>query len=372
MTLPQGWKEKPLGDYFEFQQKSKRKAGDGKESGDYKFFTSSSIQKKFMDEFDFDGEFLIFGTGGGASIHYCNDKFSTSTDCFIVRVKPEVKTEYIYYFIRAHIHILQAGFKGAGLKHVSKGYMQEMMIKFPTDIKVQEKIIALLKKAEQIKDWRKEADGLSKDYLKSVFVDMFGDPIINPKKHPTEKLGKTGELKRGKSKHRPRNDPVLLGGTHPLIQTGDVAGCDGYIRKYNHTYSDIGLKQSMKWPKGTLCITIAANIGKTGILTFDACFPDSVVGFKPGEKVTTEYIQYWLSFLQNNLEKMAPQSAQKNINLEILRDIDLMLPPKPLQDKFSKIVVSFEIVKQNQKETLTKSNDLFKSLMQKAFKGALI
>ncbi|HRA89425.1 MAG TPA: hypothetical protein PK992_15175, partial [Planctomycetaceae bacterium] len=89
--------------------------------------------------------------------------------------------------------------------------------------------------------------------------------------------------------------------------------------KRERDVDDIGLRQSKMWPAGTLCITIAANIAKTGILTFDACFPDSVVGFRADDPATVEYVRVWLSFLQKALEDSAPESAQKNINLAILR-----------------------------------------------------
>ena len=93
-----------------------------------------------------------------------------------------------------------------------------------------------------------------------------------------------GELAREKSKNRPRNAPELLNGPYPLIQTGDIANAGIYLKEYTQTYSELGLKQSKMWKKGTLCITIAANIAKASILTFDACFPDSVVAFIPSEK----------------------------------------------------------------------------------------
>src|SRR5690606_38147340 len=96
-------------------------------------------------------------------------------------------------------------------------------------------------------------------------------------------LCELGNLDRGVSKHRPRNEPALLGGPYPLVQTGDVANSEGYIQNHLSTYTELGLKQSKLWPAGTLCITIAANIANTGILTYDACFPDSVVGFVPNE-----------------------------------------------------------------------------------------
>jgi len=160
----------------------------------------------------------------------------------------------------------------------------------------------------------------------------------NPMDWEVKSLSELGELNRGISKHRPRNAPELLGGVHPLIQTGEVAAADLYITNYTSTYSDIGLRQSKKWPKGTLCITIAANIAKTAILDFDACFPDSIVGFVPSDKVNQIFIHYWFSFFQKTLEEQAPQLAQKNINLQILRSLKMIVPPIKLQNEFAEFV----------------------------------
>lgn len=179
-------------------------------------------------------------------------------------------------------------------------------------------------------------------------------------------------MARGKSKNRPRDAPELLGGIYPLIQTGDIANSGGYITEYHQTYSELGLKQSKMWSSGTLCITIAANIAKTGILTFDACFPDNVVGFISGSKVKTEYVQYWLSFLQKGLEETAPESAQKNINLVILSELDIPVPPIELQKEFASIVEKVESLKQKQKQSTEEINTLFDALMQRAFNGELV
>ena len=125
------------------------------------------------------------------------------------------------------------------------------------------------------------------------------------------------------------------------------------------------------WSAGTLCITIAANIAKTGILTFDACFPDSVVGFLPNEKVNIEYVQAWFSFVQATLESTAPEVAQKNINLGILRDLDVPVPPKSLQQDFAAKVLYAENLKSTQKNSLKKLDLLFSSLQKNAFTGSL-
>ncbi len=167
---------------------------------------------------------------------------------------------------------------------------------------------------------------------------MFGDPIVNPRHYPEIELRDLGELARGVSKSRPRNKPELLGGPYPLVQTGDVSSAGMYIENYLSTYSEEGLAQSKMWPKGTLCITIAANIAQTGILTFDACFPDSVVGFISGGKVNQIYIHFWFSFFQKILEEQAPQVAQKNINLKILGDLQVMASPMALQQQFAEFV----------------------------------
>ena len=160
-------------------------------------------------------------------------------------------------------------------------------------------------------------------------------------------------------KHRPRNDPRLLGGEYPLVQTGDVANASLYIMSYNSTYSELGLKQSKMWSKGTLCITIAANIAKTAILEFDACFPDSVVGFIANEKTNNIFIHYWFSFFQAILESQAPESAQKNINLKILSELKVIVPEK--ENRMSLSISSTKSTNQNLSISFLQKMELYMS-----------
>lgn len=235
----------------------------------------------------------------------------------------------------------------------------------------QKKIAAILDAADESRQKTKALLTKYDELAQSLFLDMFGDPVVNPKGWEVVKFSEVGKLDRGKSKHRPRNAPELLGGSHPLIQTGDIANSGIFVKTYDSTYSDIGLAQSKKWPSGTLCITIAANIAKTGILTFNACFPDSVVGFIPNENINNIYAHFWMSFLQKILEETAPESAQKNINLAILRDLDYPLPPIELQNQFAERIQEIESQKANAEASLQKADDLFNCLLQKAFKGEL-
>ena len=166
-------------------------------------------------------------------------------------------------------------------------------------------------------------------------------PFELPKGWEWCRLPDIGDLARGKSKHRPRNDPSLyIDGKIPLIQTGDVSRASGVIHTYTALYNETGLAQSRLWPKGTMCITIAANIADTSVLGFDACFPDSVVGYTPFDKaIDVKYFEFFIRTAKSDLEKYAPSTAQKNINLEILSQVLVPLPPKK---EISRIVTKIE------------------------------
>jgi type I restriction enzyme, S subunit len=239
--------------------------------------------------------------------------------------------------------------------------IEDLEVALP-DTREQQRIAAILDKSDGLRRKRQEAIRLADEFLRSTFVDLFGDPVTNSRGWPTRRLDALGTLDRGVSKHRPRNDPRLLGGEYPLIQTGDIANCDGYVRTFTSTYSEMGLRQSKLWPAGTLCITIAANIARTGILLFPACFPDSVVGFSAVDRSTVEYVRFWLSFLQQTLEANAPASAQKNINLAILRELQIPVPPRDRVERFAAAVDKVEAIRAAQRQAVDEGQKLHRAL----------
>ena len=278
--------------------------------------------------------------------------------------KDNVLPEYLCYVVR-HMH-LEKYFTGATIPHIYfRDYKNE---KFNLDsLDKQAEIIEILGKAESIILKRRNELAELDNLIKARFVELFGDPVNNSKNLPELTLPELGEFGRGVSKHRPRNDPKLLGGEYPLIQTGEVANSELYITNYENTYSELGLKQSKMWKSGTLCITIAANIAKTAILTFDACFPDSVVGFKANNKTNNIFIHYWFSFFQAILEAQAPESAQKNINLKILSELKIIVPPIEQQNEFVAFVEQTDKSKVIVQKALDEAQTLFDSLMQEYF-----
>ena len=185
--------------------------------------------------------------------------------------------------------------------------------------------------AQQLADWQtavsqweqngKEGKKPSKPKLPTQAVKFEENVADLPSGWIWGKLSDLGELARGKSKHRPRNDKKLFGGKYPFIQTGEVRAANRIIKKYEQTYSEFGLEQSKLWQKGTLCITIAANIAETAFLGFDACFPDSIVGFSASKAVLPEYIELFIKSARTKIESYAPATAQKNINLNTLENL---------------------------------------------------
>lgn len=190
------------------------------------------------------------------------------------------------------------------------------------------------------------------------------------------KFDQLGEFGRGKSKHRPRNDPRLFGNEYPFLQTGTVRESQGLIKKYDKMLSAFGLAQSKLWPKGTLCITIAANIAETGILDFDACFPDSVVGLTPHHAINIFFIEFFVRTVRDDLDRYAPATAQKNINMEILNDVFVPLPPSAEQRKIveevQSLFVSLEYLEKTLFDGLLMKDALRQSILKSAFSGQLL
>ena len=255
---------------------------------------------------------------------------------FIDKGVYDIDTNYLYHYFTSMDWSAGSNKAVMGMT-LNKATLSEKKIRIP-DVKTQKAIACRLDKVEELINIKKEEFEKIETLIKARFVELFGDPVGNTKNLPKRTLPELGELGRGVSKHRPRNAPELLGGKYPLIQTGEVANAELYITSYENTYSEIGFKQSKMWDAGTLCITIAANIAKTAILTFDACFPDSVVGFNANEQTNNIFMHYWFSFFQAILEAQAPESAQKNINLKVLSELGVIVPPIEEQMKFVSFV----------------------------------
>ena len=306
------------------------------ENGKYPIYGSGGVIGH-ADNFICDAETVVIGRKGSINNPIFVDEpfWNVDTAFGLVANKEVLLPKYLYYFcVNYNFEQLNTT---VTIPSLTKANLLQIEIRVP-DMDIQQNIVNVLDKICYLIDVRRKELYSLDQLVKSRFIELFGDPVSNSYGLPEATLSDLGEFGRGVSKHRPRNDIKLLGGKYPLIQTGDVANAGLYITSYGNTYSELGLRQSKMWDKGTLCITIAANIAKTAILEFDACFPDSVVGFIANERTNNIFIHYWFSFFQEILESQAPESAQKNINLKILSELKVIVPEKRKQDEFASFV----------------------------------
>jgi type I restriction enzyme, S subunit len=183
------------------------------------------------------------------------------------------------------------------------------------------------------------------------------------------KLNELGFVGRGRSRNRPRNDPTLYGGPYPFIQTADIMASELRITKYSQTYSEKGLAQSRLWDENTLCMTIAGeNTAETAILSFRACFPDSIVGFiADPDKVDVRFIKYYLDTIKHQLKNISKGATQDNLSLDKLLSFDILTPLLDTQHKIAAILSAYDDLIENNTRRIAILEKMAQSLYREWF-----
>ncbi len=359
---------------LKFLPKSKIKAGDGLDSGKYPFFTSSATLSKFIDTFNYEDESLIFGSGGNASIHYCNQKFATSTDCFVVNQDSEdIDVKYVYYYLKSNIKILEDGFKGAGLKHISKKYISE--IKIPLlSLQDQQKIAQLLTQIEELINKREKSIKLLDELTKSTFLEMFGDPVVNPKKLKKEKIKKFGKIVTGNTPPR-AEDKYYDNNFIEWVKTDNLFDDELFATEAKEYLSEEGLRVGRKVKAGSLLVTCIAgsvkSIGTSCLVDRDVSFNQQINAIEPYEGIDSYFLYQLFKVSKLYVQNQAGKGMKKIITKSTFEDILFPMPDKDSQKRFGEIfqnVYNLRIIYQN---SFTELNNLFGSIAQKAFKGEL-
>lgn len=177
-------------------------------------------------------------------------------------------------------------------------------------------------------------------------------------------------VERGKFSVRPRNDPRYYGGDMPFVQTGDVTSSGTYLKSFSQTLNENGIGVSKVFPKNTILITIAANIGDTAITTFEVACPDSVVAIQPYKHVADVYwLKKYLETRKTDLDAQSTQNAQKNINLQVLKPLLILTPPYAEQKKIAQILLAWDKAISVTEKLLANSQQQKKALMQQLLTG---
>lgn len=283
----------------------------------------------------------------------------------------------LYFNTDQYWNDIEAGTEGAAQGGFNASKLKALSIPIPP-LDEQKQIVATLDAAFEGLTRAKENAEANLQNARELFSASLLSVFSEFEHHENQSLLKeiSSDFGRGKSKHRPRNDPLLYDGPYPFVQTGDVRSSVHMITDFKQTYSEAGLAQSKLWPVGTLCITIAANIAETAILSFEACFPDSIIGVVPDpSKTSSRYLEYLLQYFQKRLQARGGGAAQHNINLKTFETEYFPFPSLPDQeraiDRLDAAARSVAELEEKYSSAHTDLADLRQSLLQKAFAGEL-
>ena len=377
------------------------------QSGEFKYFRTTDIKSPINWDsvpFCFEipnnpeeyiikrNDILVSRAGSvGLSIRFEEDHFDTLFASYLIRFKaiPPIDSKFIAYYLltREYWDFIRESQSGIAVPNVNASKLSNLPISLPP-LEEQKRIVAkldaMLPKVKSAKARLEKIPGILKKFRQSVLAAACSGRLTEDWREGKDlpeweevKFKDVGTIGRGKSKHRPRDEPKLYNGEYPFIQTGDIARSNGYITSHSQTYNKFGLSQSKLWPANTLCITIAANIAHTSILTYPACFPDSVVGFiSYPEKSEVKFIKWVIDTIKNDLENYAPATAQKNINLGILNEVVFKCPSIEEQHEIvrrvEKLFALADSLEAKYNKAMERVEKLEQALLAKAFRGELV
>ena len=340
-------------DILEFKKKSKIKASEGLKIGKYNFYTSSREQNKFLDYYEYSNEALIIGTGGNANIHHSYGKFSVSTDCFVLENKANkfFLLEYIYKYLLKNIHIIENGFRGAGLKHISKEYLENIEIPI-ISLEKQKKLIKNLKNIDTFIDKNKQIKNELNFLNKSLFITFNKNGI-------EKRLDDIADISMGQS---------------PLSQSYNInkKGLPFYQGKTE--FGDIYIKEPIIYcnspikivEKNDILMSVRAPVGDVNIATQKSCIGRGLASIR-AKKVDYLYLFYLLKERKIKIEKMGVGSTFKAINKNNISSLQIPIIEMSKQNRIKKYLLLIEKLSFEIEKSIKEAENLYNSLMNKYF-----
>jgi len=283
-----------------------------------------------------------------ASIQSPPANMVVSTGFAVIRPRVEIDGSFLGYALQntAFIESVVANSTGVSYPAINPSLLTSLPIAFPKSLATQQQIAAFLdwktsqidaliaKKQELLQKLKEKrlaviteavTKGLNPDApMRDSEIAWLGEVPSHWEVKPVKFLTR---IVRGQFSHRPRNDPAFYDGEYPFVQTGDIARAGKFVTSYSQTLNERGLSVSRQFPAGTLVMTIAANIGDMAIIDFAACFPDSIVGFIPEEKIDLDFLYFMFVAMKQRLMMTAVLNTQLNLNIDRIASIETVAPP---------------------------------------------
>jgi type I restriction enzyme S subunit len=408
VSVPEEWEVRSLSEKYDLQRGVNYSSDYYREPGQgLPFYTLNSVEKggglkkdstKYYDEEEVDerktvtaGDILIANTDltqDGEIVGYPvvipeeEKRASFSHHLNKLSGGGRVNTQYLSYLLQSDfVHRRMIAFScGSTVLNLNSDLLKGLDLALPP-LPEQRKIASVLyavdqaiQKTEAIIE---QATQAQRGLLRELLTEGFNDHETTnagalgeiPTDWRTEKLGQVADVQRGKFTHRPRNDPDFYDGAYPFIQTGEVVEARGKLTHYSQTLNEKGRGVSKRFDAGTIVITIAGNIGDTAIATFPIYFPDSLVGITAGDEVDPYYLEFFLRSRKKYLNRLATETTQKNLNLSLLRPIDVALPPLSEQREIAGVLKGLDSKIRSEKRYTHQLQSLKRGLMQDLLTG---
>lgn len=357
-----------IGDLCTYAPKSSIKAGEAINNGKYMFFTSGADENKRYSDYQLDCEAIIMGTGGNATLHYYNGKFSTSTDCVVLIPNEYIRCKYLYYFFLYNINVLENGFKGAGLKHTNKNYISNIEIYNVPNIETQDKIIKALNMVFGIKFYYQQQLQKLDELVKSRFIETFGDPKNNPNGYLKKRLKDICRVITGNTPSRTvseyygnsiewiKTDNIVEGMLHPTVATESLSEKGSDVGRTVESDSIL-----MACIAGSL-----SSIGRVCVTDRKVAFNQQINAIEPND-YNTLFLYVMLQLSKEYLIEEINMALKGILSKSKLEGKVFIVPPMDLQQQFAAFVEQVDKSKFAVQQALDKAQLLFDSLMQKYF-----
>jgi len=302
----------------------------------------------------------------------------------IAVIKPDrqrVFPEYLLYLLKSDFILRQAkkGTKSIGTPDLGLKEIKRFKVPFPS-IPIQKSISAIIKKVEQLKQWRKESNKLTGDYLSNVFLKMFGDPVKNKRNWKIDTVENITSSKPTKGSTPTtygfnwEESGILFLKSECIISNGISQQGSMYISREAHDF----MNRSKVYP-GDILIRITGNVGITTIFPPELVTANinqhiAIIRLKEDCGINPIFLLYQLNSkpVRNRYNSITRGVTHPHLSLKQIRETKIIVPPIELQNEFANIVDQLEIVKDCQKKGMKEVNDMFNVLMQRAFRGDLI
>jgi len=282
-----------------------------------------------------------------------------------------IEPKFLFHWLRKNRNYLESLGNGATFKEVSKATVSRIEISIPP-LPEQRRIAAILDQADALRAKRREALAQLDSLTQSIFIEMFGDPVANPKGMRKAPISNVADLSTGSTPGRGTDG--FYGGSIPWVKTTEVAGSDICDTEEKLTAAGLRAIGGKLHPVNSILVAMygqGQTRGRCALLAIEASCNQACGVIRPNKSFLPRFMFVQLSLAYERLRALGRGGNQENLNLQLLGSFEVLLPPLPLQQIFATRIQAIESLKATHSAALAELDNLFASLQHRAFRGEL-